>query len=343
MPIFTPDQLRKASIEIFEAAGVPKDEANRVSASLVKANLTNHDSHGIVRIEQYLRDIREGRIRPGAKIDVVKENTSMALIDGNWGFGQLIAEKAMNMAIEKARGSSVSCVGAFHCNHIGRLGEWSMMAAEEDMIGMIFNGYWGRRGIVAPYGGAAGKLVTNPLSVAFPAGEMRPFLVDFATSVVAEGKVRVKRFNREKVPMGWILDREGNPTTDPEDLYQGGVLLPFGGHKGYALCLLIEALCGPLILPLSEQLGNQIGLFVIVINISRFTPLEAFKKRIDARFRDIKATPPAPGFEEVLIPGEPEFDAEEKSFREGIYVSDQIWQSIVEEAKNLGIDIENIT
>jgi len=162
MPTFNAAQLRKAGSMIFEAAGVPKNEAERVSDSLVKANLTGHDSHGIIRIPSYLRAIREGRIKPGVNVEVVKETLTTALIDGNWGFGQLIAEKAMRVAIEKAKVSSVSCVGVFHCNHIGRLGEWSMMAVDEGMIGMVFNGYWGYKGTVTPYGGAARRFGTNP-------------------------------------------------------------------------------------------------------------------------------------------------------------------------------------
>jgi len=176
--------------------------------------------------------------------------------------------------------------------------------------------------------------------VSIPAGEMKPFLLDFATSIVAEGKIRVKHYNQEKIQTGWILDKEGNPSNNPKDLYEGGMILPFGGHKGYALSTLIDILCGPLVLPISEKQG--IGMLIIVINISSFTSLGAFKERVDTRFREIKATPPTPEFKEVLIPGEPEFNSEEKKLKEGIFVSDQIWQSIVQEAEQLQLQIENV-
>ena len=342
MPTFTPDQLRRITARIFEATGAPRDEAKRVAASLVKSNLMGHDSHGIVRILQYVNEIRTGQIKLGAKIEVVRETSSTALIDGHWGFGQVIAQEAMKMAIEKAKAASISSVGVFHCNHIGRLGEYSMMAAEQDMIGIIVCNTGPKGGWMAPHGGTARRLSTNPISVALPAGEMKPFLLDFATTVVAEGKVRVKRFRGEKVPTGWILDKNGRPTNDPEDLYRGGTLLPFGGHKGYAFALLIDILGGVLTgagFTSSEEYMEGNGTFMMVINISRFMSLKEFKEGVDALFKAIKDTPTAPGYAEVFIPGEPEFKTEEKRRREGIFVSDETWQGIVKVAEELRLSL----
>jgi len=345
MPTFTASQLRKVGFAVFEAAGSPRYEAERVADSLVKANLVGHDSHGVMRIVEYFEKIKRGEIRPGAKTEVVRETPSTALIDGHWGFGQVVAEEGMRMAIEKAKTYSISSVGAFHCNHIGRLGEYSMMAAEEGMVGIIACNSGPKGGIMAPYGGAASRLSTNPLSVAVPAGKMKPFLLDFATSVVAEGKVRLKRNRRETIPTGWILDKNGRPTNDPEDLYRGGMLLPFGAYKGYALALLIDTLGGALTgagCTTSDEYEGGNGVLMAALNIGSFMPLEAFKKRVDDLFRSMKDTPTVSGCEEVLIPGEPEFRTEEERLIEGIFVDDETWQGVTKVAEELGLDLEKI-
>lgn len=235
MPTLTASQLRNLGIRVFEALGTPSSEAKRVADSLVKANLTGHDSHGVMRIPQYVKEIKRGQIKPGAKIEALRETPSTALLNGNWGFGQVIAEKGMKMAIEKAKVHSISAVGLFHCNHIGRLGEYILMAAEQDMIGILVCNAPPLGGNTAPYGGRARRLSTGPISAAVPAGKWKPFLLDFATSMAAEGKLRIKYHRGEKVPLGWIIDKEGRPTTDPKDFYEGGAILPFGGHKGCPL------------------------------------------------------------------------------------------------------------
>jgi len=345
MPTFTASQLRNLGTRVFEALGTPSNEAKRVADSLVKANLAGHDSHGVIRIPQYVNGIKRGQIKPGAKIEVVKESPSTALLDGNWGFGQVIAEKGMKMVIEKAKAHSISAVGLFHCNHIGRLGEYSLMAAEQDMIGIVVCNAGPPGGNTAPYGGRARRLSTDPISAAVPAGKSKPFLLDFATSVVAEGKLRIKYYRGEKVPRGWIIDKEGRPTTDPKDFYEGGAVLPFGGHKGYALSLLIDILGGALTgggcVSSKEFVGGN-GTLMIAINISSFTPLQEFKERTDALFEAIKETPTAMGFKEVLVPGEPEFRTEEKRLKEGIFVEEKTWQDITKIAEELELNLKEI-
>jgi len=345
MPTFTASQLRNLGTRVFEALGTPSNEAKRVADSLVKANLAGHDSHGVIRIPQYVNGIKRGQIKPGAKIEVVKESPSTALLDGNWGFGQVIAEKGMKMVIEKAKAHSISAVGLFHCNHIGRLGEYSLMAAEQDMIGIVVCNAGPPGGNTAPYGGRARRLSTDPISAAVPAWKSKPFLLDFATSVVAEGKLRIKYYRGEKVPRGWIIDKEGRPTTDPKDFYEGGAVLPFGDHKGYALSLLIDILGGALTgggcVSSKEFVGGN-GTLMIAINISSFTPLQEFKERTDALFEAIKETPTAMGFKEVLVPGEPEFRTEEKRLKEGIFVEEKTWQDITKIAEELELNLKEI-
>ena len=343
MPNFTHDQLRKSSIEIFKAVGATDYEARIVSDSLVEANLAGHDSHGVLRIPQYVGMIRRGDIKPGANCDIVRETPAIALIDGNWGFGQLIATKAMRIAIEKAQNCSISSVSVYNCNHIGRLASYVLMAAERDMIAMMMvNGHGGDQS-VAPFGGVARRLGTNPIAVAIPT-KNDPFVLDITTSAVAGGKMRVKRVRREKLPEGWLVDSEGNPATDPEVYFTEprGALLPLGGvlgYKGYGLSLVVDILAGAL----SEagcsragapRLGN--GIWTCVINIENYTPIDEFKDRVQLLIEYVKSSPRAPGFSEIIIPGERSFRKRSERLKEGIFIEDETWQHIMKTRQSLG-------
>ncbi|HIE19215.1 TPA: Ldh family oxidoreductase, partial [Candidatus Bathyarchaeota archaeon] len=223
MPIFKAEMLRRLSEEIFVAYGAPAEEAKLVSEFLVKANLCGHDSHGVIRVIQYVKAIEDGILKPSVKIDIIKETRSSALLKGNWGFGQVIAKRAMELAIEKAKKNSVSVVCAFDLYHIGRLADYTMFAAENKMIGIAMVN---STPTVAPYGGRERLISTAPISYAFPTGKEKMFVLDIATSVCAEGKVRVSLHKGENLPEGCIIDKEGNPSTNPADLYEGGAILP---------------------------------------------------------------------------------------------------------------------
>jgi len=345
MPIFTADQLRRVGRAIFEAAGTPPEVARRVSDSLVTNNLMGHDSHGVIRITAYLDMIREGRIVPRAQPEVVKETPTTALVDGHWAFGQVVAAQGMEIAIAKAREQHISAVGLFHCPHIGRVGEYPAMAADQGMIGITVCNSRPPGGNTAPFGGRKPFFSTNPLALAVPAGEHPPMLLDFATSVVAEGKVRVARNRGKQIPEGWIIDAEGCPSTNPQDLYEGGALLPFGRHKGYGLALFIDLLGGALTgagcTSMSDYDGGN-GTFMIVIDIENFRPLEEFRVYVDRLFASLKQVPLAPGFEEILIPGEIEYRTQAQREREGIFVEELTWTQIVEAAGGLGVEVEGL-
>ena len=297
---FTHDQLRKNGFEIFKAAGATDEEARTVPDLLVESNLAGHDSHGVLRIPQYVRMIQNGDIKPGANIEIVQETPATAIINGYWGVGQLIATKAMQIAIEKAKSCSISSVSVYNCNHIGRLANYALMAVEHEMIAMMMvNGHGGDQG-VAPFGGITQRLGTNPIAVALPTkGE--PFVLDITTSAVAGGKIRVKRARKEELPEGWLIDSEGNPTIDPEVYFTGGALLPLGGvlgHKGYGLGLVVDILAGAL----SEAGCSRVdaprsgnGIWTCVINIKNFTPIDEFKDRVHLLFEYVKSSPTAPG------------------------------------------------
>ncbi len=342
MPIFKAETLRRLSMEIFTAYGAPSEEAELVSEFLVKANLCGHDSHGVIRVIQYVKAIEDGVLKPGAKIDVIRETRSSALLKGNWGFGQVVAKKAMELAIEKAEKNSVSVVCAFDLYHIGRLADYTMLAAENNMIGIAMVN---STPTVAPYGGKEKLLSTAPLSYAFPTGKENMFVLDIATSVCAEGKVRVSLHKGEKLPEGYIIDKDGNPSTNPADLYEGGAILPLGGdlvgYKGFGLGLVVEVIAGILsnagCAYEADKSGN--GVFFEAINIEDFVPIDEFKNRIDALIRRIKSSKLRPGFKEILLPGEPELKTEMKRQKEGIYIPERTWKEMMEIAEKKGINV----
>jgi hydroxycarboxylate dehydrogenase B len=242
-------ELRKVTESIFTAAGAPADLATEMADALVGANLAGHDSHGVIRIPAYVRMIAEGQLDPKARPEVIKETASTALVDGKWTFGHVAAKFGTSVAIKKAKEAGAAAVSIVRANHIGRLGQWASQAAAEDVIAMVVvgggsGGSRGGRGSAAPFGGAEPAFSTNPIAIGMPGGEMPDMLIDFATTVVAEGKLQVARAKDVPVPPGSILDKDGNPTTNANDFYNGGMLLPFGGHKGYALAMFVEMLGG---------------------------------------------------------------------------------------------------
>jgi hydroxycarboxylate dehydrogenase B len=347
MPRIPAGELRSLGVQIFEALQVPHAEAVWVAELLVRANLVGHDSHGAIRIPQYAQAIRSALVKPGVPPEIVKEAPATALIDGHWGLGQVVARYAMGLAIRKARDTKISSVCAYNLYHVGRLADYTRMAAEQDFAAiMVVNG-GGASPIVAPFGGTAGRLSTNPISIAFPTGGPVPFLLDMATSVVAEGKVRVKRHRGERTPDGWLLDNQGRPTTDPNALYQEprGAILPLGGsagHKGFGLAMVVEILGGILARagyarPGANRFSN--GTFIVVIDISAFVDPGRFRTEIDDLLAYVKSAPTAPGVEAILYPGEPEAMEQQRRERDGVPLEDQTWQQITTLAHELGIAV----
>ncbi len=336
------NELKTLCENIFLSVGASSEEAKIVSESLVESNLLGVDSHGVMRVPDYVRMVKEGRIKVKAEIKVIRDEGATILVDGDFGFGQVVARKAANLVLEKANSYGVGVVGIVRSNHIGRLGEYTTLVAEHDMVGLMFCNSGPKGGIVAPYGGALRRFGTNPLSIAFPS-HSRPFLLDFATSIVAEGKLRRKYMLKEKVPEGWIIDGEGNISTDPADFYErNGALLPFGEHKGYALSMAVDALGGILtgahFVSHPEFSGGNNAL-LIALKISSFRPIDDFKSEVDEFFKVINSTPPAKGFQRVVVPGEIEYGIREKRLKEGIPIDLEIWQRIEDVAKELGVPI----
>jgi uncharacterized oxidoreductase len=344
MPTFSADALRDVAGRILKAAGVPDGEALIVADLLIDSNLAGHDSHGILRLPQYIGLIRDGSIIPGAPSKVVRETPATAVLDGGWGFGQVVARRAMEMTVEKARTSGVGAVAVRHCNHIGRLGAYATLPCEAGMVGLlIVNGHAGDQG-VAPYGGIARRLGTNPFAVAVPSATGPPVVLDITTSVVAGGKVRLHRARGEAIPEGWLIDAEGRPSTDPNVYYDPprGALLPFGGHKGYGLSVMIDLLAGTLSgsgasAPDAPRSGN--ALLAVALDVERFRPLAAFREEVRKFIAYVKTSPTASGVAEILAPGERAFRERGRRLREGIEVEGRTWGQILDAAKSLGVEL----
>ena len=343
MPTFPHGYLEKVAFSIYKAAGVPEEEARTVSKYQVKANLVGHDSHGVILLPSYLDRIKKGHIVPGAPFEVINETPTTARINGHWGFGFVVTEKAMRMAIEKAKVHNVSAMTVYYQSHVGRLGSYPPLAAEEGMIALITADSGAGAKQVAPFGGKERRLGTNPLSIAVPSNLDGTLLLDMATSAVASGKIGLARARKKSVPLGWIIDKDGKPTTDPNDFFAGGALLPVGGnlgYKGFGLSVIVEILSSVLtglgFGDYREQWKARHGIehrhndgcFISVFNVEAFYPLKDFKRDVTDFIKSIKSSKTAEGFNEVLYPGEPEWITEKKRRSEGIFIEDGTWERI---------------
>ncbi len=344
MPVFQHDYLHAVTRGIFESAGVPVDEAGIIADRLVSANLVGHDSHGVIRIPQYVPILQKGEIKPGQPIRLVRETPTTALIDGNWGFGQVVATKATQLAIDKALANGVSVVCVQNQYHVGRLGDFPELAARTGLISMATVNGCGAGQRVVPFGGAEGRFGTNPMAWAIPRRDHEPIVHDFTTSVVAEGKIRLAKNRSKPVPDGWLLDANGQPTNDPATLYGNppGSILPFGGvvaHKGYGLSLVVDILSGALsgagvCRPGPTRMGN--GMFIECFRVDALIDPEDFYGAVETLIAHVKSTPTLPGFDQVLLPGEPELRTRAQRLQDGIDVEDETWRQIEQAAAMVG-------
>lgn len=344
MPTFRAELLKQIGSQIFAAAGATSDEARIVSQALVEANLAGHDSHGILRIPEYVRWMEQRLVTIGAHINIVRESDSFAVVDGGWGFGQVVGREAMEVAIDKAARAGIGTVAASQCCHIGRVGDYPMMAAARGMAAVMFVNTHGGGKLVAPWGGKERRLSANPISIAIPRKAGTPVVVDISTSAIAEGKVRSMLNRKVPVPPGCIMDAEGNPTTDAARFYgpPPGALFPFGGHKGFALGLVTDILAGALSgggcsRKDADRVGNTF--LVFVIDVKRLRDAQPFYTDVEQLIDYVKSSALAPGFREILVPGEPEALEQERRRRDGIPVDDETWRQITEAGRKYGIGV----
>ncbi|MCL4488853.1 MAG: Ldh family oxidoreductase [Chloroflexi bacterium] len=343
MQTFRASELAEIGARIFRAAGSPETVARRVSDSLVLSNLLGVDSHGVMRISQYVGEIETGGIVPSAEPVVARDNGIAVLMNGQNAFGQIVAERAMRLAIERARQHTVSVVSFGQVLHVGRLGEWAVMAGEAGLFGLVLANGSKPGGSVAPFGSRQSITGTNPIAFAIPAGSRPPVVADFSTAAAAEGRVRAARNEGNQIPRGWVMDKDGRPTTNPADLYNGGALRTFGEHKGYSLSLMIDVLAGILsgantpIFPGYERFQN--GVFILVVDVTFFRPAAGYDQAVDYLFDAVKRAVPIPGVESVLLPGEPESKCREERERNGIPVDDSTWAAIRKVAEKLNVPL----
>ena len=329
--------LQALTSRLFRQVGAPQHIADDVAQILVGANLAGHDSHGVLRLPIYLQQIQEGKLAPAAEPVVVEEDATTLKIDGQNGFGHYTARRGMALAIEKARQSKISCVTFSRINHIGRLGEYAEDAARAGCLGITTVGNGSRDfGRTAPYGGAQYRLGTNPIAVGVPTGDEFPFVLDFATSIVAEGKIQVARSKGLDMPPGYLFDKQGQPTVKTADFYDGGCMVPFGLHKGYALSLFI-CLLGGLGAPFDPEKAAMGGCYMQVLNIEAFTPLADYQRNVRMFLDAMKATPLAPDFDEVLVPGEFEERNRRQRLENGVEVPETIISQLRQWADKLAV------
>ncbi len=341
MPTIDAVQLESTAARIFEALGAPAGDAAWVAHLLVLANLRGHDSHGVIRVPQYAEAVKKGTVDPTSPVTVVAETPVTARLDGGRGFGQVVARRGMEMATAKAKASGLAAVALSRTGHVGRLADYAEMAAREGLVGMLWvNAVHGLN--VAPWGGAARRLGTNPYAIGIPGPGGPAMVLDFATSVVAEGKMRVKKNRKQQAPAGWFIDAQGRPATDPEIFYGDpvGSLLTAGEHKGYGLSLAVEILGG--VLSGTGPAGPPPGVFangtlMLCLDVERFVPLPEFHEQVAALFGWVKSAPLAQGSTEILIPGEPEARLEAERRLDGVPVEDETWNQIERVAAELGV------
>jgi uncharacterized oxidoreductase len=333
---------------LFRRVGVPDDEAARVAESLVDANLCGHDSHGLIRVMQYIDAIRDGRSVPGAPFTVLKETAGVLVVDGGKGLGQVQAHRLLKRLIPRAQGLGLAAGTLKHCGHIGRLGEYAEAAAKEKMafIATVNNHGFGRG--VAPPGGKEPRIGTNPLCLGAPT-KGDPVILDIGTSVVAEGKVRVVHNKGQKAPEGWLLDPAGRPTTDPGVLYREprGSILPLGtphqAYKGFGIGLLLDMFVGglsgaPCSTPGLPNLSAN-AVFFLVLDVAQFAGAEHFVEQVSGLAENVRSCPRVEGVSEITLPGDPERRMKAQRLQTGITVDDGTWEQLVTLANKLQVKV----
>ena len=326
--------------------GLSKEHTYDLVDSLVFANLRGVDSHGIMRLPSYFKRLKEGGCTINPKINILKEEPSIVLIDGDSGLGQVVGMHAVKLAIDKAKNQGISIVGANNSSHYGAASYYSMKITEANMIGFsMTNG----EPVMTAWGGKKRLIGNHPISIAAPHLPGKPVVLDIATSKVSGGKVRLAAKNKQKIPEDWIIDSTGKKTDNPNELAAGGALLPFGEYKGYGLAVMIEILTSILmnagILHHAKSgmkvfdASTDIGHCFMAVNIESFIPLEDFIKKVDWMVKEIKNSPTAEGVREIFVPGEIEHRVEAERKREGIPVSEQVLEDLQKLSKDYQVPL----
>jgi uncharacterized oxidoreductase len=336
--------LKRLVRDIFAAAGCDAHESDRISHYLVEANLVGHDSHGVIRVPTYIGFLRSGHVVPNRHLSILQETECVAVCDGRFGFGQVIGEEAVEVGIRKSGRHGVAVVALRNCGHLGRIGDWPLLAARRGRVSLHFVNTSGLGNLVAPVGGIERRLSANPIAIGVPVPGRQPILLDISTSAIAEGKLKVAFNKGVPVPDGCIIDAEGRPTNDPKVFYGDppGAILPFGGHKGYGLGIMTEFLAGALTgngctAPGVKRLSN--GMLSIYLDPAAFGAEEGFVADIVRYVDFVKSSKKSGGGAEILVPGDPEVRTKARRLREGIDLDETTWRQIGETAASLGVPV----
>lgn len=345
MPTVSVELLQRFATELLAAGGASSEEASIVGASLVDANLRGYDSHGVMRIPFYLQMLEAGDIVSGAELTTLSESETLLAADANWGFGRVQCGRLLERLIDKAQDRGVGIGTLRHCSHIGRLGEYCERAAEANLVSQLMVNTHGAARRVAPPGGREPRLGTNPMALGAPHGD-EPLVLDFSTSATAEGKVRVKQIAGETCPDGWLIDSQGRPTTDPNDLYADppGTILPMGAaqaYKGFGLALMIDIFSGALSgglcareTPLTPK-GNCV--FVMLADPAHFGGADHFAAEVEQLADFTRSCARIEGVERILLPGDPERESAERKRRDGVTLDDGNYAQLSQLAQQLGV------
>jgi len=346
--VFDAQALREQCAAVLAAAGSLRAEADKVAANLVLANLSGHDSHGVGMIPRYVDAVLEGGLHPNSHAKVVLDAKSLLTVDGQRGYGQVVGEEAIQLAIARTKETGSCILALSNAHHLGRIGHFAEMAVAQGLVSIHFVNVQSRP-VVAPWGGADGRYGTNPCCIGIPLKGREPFVLDFATSRVAQGKMRVAHNEGRRVEEGLLIDEQGHPTTDPgvvvvpqaSGLF--GALMPFGEHKGFGMAVACELLGGALTgtgtwhRPADARRSVINGMLAIVIDPQQLGTRSAFEAEAIAFVDWLKQSPPAPGSEGVLVAGEPERQARKERERDGIVVDDTTWGEIQAAARKVGL------
>jgi len=341
------ESMRQFCISAFKTVRLSQDHAELLTDALIQADLRGVNSHGVIRVPGYIKGYKTGGINPQPSIKVAKESGATAVMDGDDGIGLVVSYPAMRLAMDKAAEYGIGTVTVRKSNHFGMAAYWAMMALEHDMIGYATTN---ASPTMAPWGGITLSHGNNPISYAIPAGKELPIVLDIAMSVVAKGKIRLAALKNEPLPMGWAMDKHGEPTTDAEAAIDG-LLMPVGKYKGYGMALVNDVLCGVLSgglfgtgIPKARGGGGtkRMGYchFFMALDIAHFIPVVEFKERVDELVGMMKKSQPARGQSRIYLPGEIEFETKHQRIKKGIPYSRVVISQLEELAKDLDIATE---
>jgi len=337
-------RLHEAMCLVARGFGSSEDEVQAVAGNLIEANLTGHDSHGIGMLPRYVEAFLEGGLQPNAHVQVVSDAGALLRLDGQAGFGQVIGREAMTLGIERARNHGSCIVALGNTHHLGRIGAWAEQAAAAGLVSLHFVNVIAR-GIVAPHGGADARFGTNPFCAGVPLAGRPPVILDFATSMIAQGKTRVAHNKGEPVPPGCLIDDRGQPTTEARYgvMPPFGALLTFGAHKGYGLALMCELLGGALAAGMTQRNDDTSrrrvlnGMFSVFVDPAVVADRTAFEREALAFIDWVQASPPRQGFGPVQVAGDAERASRAKRSAEGVPVDGTTWREILDAAARLGV------